>query len=174
MPKKIFIVSFLSAFFLGMFLFLPPTMAADEYGLELVSSRSGLQKFGDIPTATGRFLGGALSFVGVLFFILTIYGGVTWMTSHGNNEQAMKGLKIIVSAIVGLIIVLSAYAITRFVFGTVEGGTTSGGAPGATAGAPGASCTADTDCGPQTACVAGRCQTFCTITFGDTNPNYRC
>lgn len=97
--------------------------AADEYGLDTVAGAAELKGLGDdVPNITGRFLGAALSLVGILFFILTIYGGVLWMTSHGNSEQATKGLNTTIAAIIGLVIVLAAYAITNFVFKTVEGG----------------------------------------------------
>ena len=103
--------------------FVPVVHAADEYGLDTVAGSAELKGLGgDVPEITGRFLGAALSLVGILFFILTIYGGVLWMTSHGNSEQATNGLKTTIAAIIGLVIVLAAYTITSFVFRTVEGG----------------------------------------------------
>lgn len=108
----------------GLFLISPlPAYAQDDYGLDTVAGKAELKGLGDsVPKITGRFLGAALSLVGILFFILTIYGGVLWMTSHGNSEQATKGLQTTIAAIIGLIIVLAAYTITNFVFKTVEGG----------------------------------------------------
>ena len=100
--------------------FVPVVHAADEYGLDTVAGSAELKGLGeDVPRITGRFLGAALSLVGILFFILTIYGGVLWMTSHGNAEQSSKGLKTTIAATIGLVIVLAAYTITNFVFQTV-------------------------------------------------------
>ena len=57
----------------------------------------------------------ALSFLGVIFLILTIYGGFLWMTAAGNEEKVSKAKKILTAAIIGLIIVISAYAISTLV-----------------------------------------------------------
>ncbi len=56
-----------------------------------------------------------LSFLGVLFLILMIYGGFLWMTARGNEEQVTKSKNLIIAAIIGLIIVVTSYAISFFV-----------------------------------------------------------
>ncbi|NUM25911.1 MAG: hypothetical protein HUU49_04865 [Candidatus Buchananbacteria bacterium] len=56
-----------------------------------------------------------LSFLGVIFVVLIIYAGFMWMTSAGNEDKISKAKKIMASAIIGLAIVLAAYAITYFV-----------------------------------------------------------
>ncbi len=67
----------------------------------------------------------ALSFVGIIFLVLMIYGGFLWMTARGNEEQAGKAKKLIVAAFVGLVIVVSAYAIAYFVMAAMGGSTLS-------------------------------------------------
>ncbi|MCK4554677.1 hypothetical protein KAU19_07015 [Candidatus Parcubacteria bacterium] len=57
----------------------------------------------------------ALSFLGVIFLMLMIYGGYLWMTARGNEEQTTKAKNTITAAIIGIVIVLSAYAISYFV-----------------------------------------------------------
>jgi hypothetical protein len=47
--------------------------------------------------------------------ILIIYAGFLWMTSGGNEKHTEQAKNILTSAIIGLIIVLSAYAITAFI-----------------------------------------------------------
>lgn len=63
----------------------------------------------------GVIIGALLSFIGVLFMILIIYGGLLWMTARGNDQQVEKAKKLIIQAIIGLVIVLSAYAITSVI-----------------------------------------------------------
>lgn len=58
----------------------------------------------------------ALSLIGVIFVILTVYGGFLYMTARGNEEKTKKGLSIVVQALIGLVVVLAAYAISFFVF----------------------------------------------------------
>jgi len=56
-----------------------------------------------------------LSFLGVIFVILFIYAGFLWMTAAGNEEKIGTAKKIMISATIGLAIILAAYAITYFV-----------------------------------------------------------
>jgi len=67
----------------------------------------------------------ALGFLGVVFVILTIYGGWLYMTAGGNEEQVKKGKAYVINAIVGLIIILGAYTITWFVTRSIIGATQS-------------------------------------------------
>jgi len=60
-----------------------------------------------------------LSFVGVVFLILIIYGGITWMTASGNDKQVEKAKNIISRAAIGLTVVILAYAITSFVINRI-------------------------------------------------------
>lgn len=55
---------------------------------------------------------GILGAVALLFFV---YGGITWLTSGGNSKRIDKGKDILVGTIVGMVVVLGAYAIIAFV-----------------------------------------------------------
>jgi len=68
-----------------------------------------------LPGAIGTVVGAGLAFIGVLFFILIIYGGLLWMTARGNETQVEKAKNLIQSAVIGLVIVLAAYAITAYI-----------------------------------------------------------
>ncbi len=68
-----------------------------------------------LQTRTGQIVGFILSFVGVLFLILMIYAGLTWMTAGGNQEQVKKARSLMINATLGLIVVLGAYVITSFI-----------------------------------------------------------
>ncbi len=65
----------------------------------------------------------ALSFLGVIFLVLMIYGGYLWMTARGNEEQVTKAKNLITAAIIGLVIVISAYAISWLVISKLGGET---------------------------------------------------
>jgi hypothetical protein len=54
----------------------------------------------------------ALTFVGTILFALNIYAGYNWMTAGGNEDKIATSKKTIRNSTIGLIIVLSAYAIT--------------------------------------------------------------
>jgi hypothetical protein len=66
-----------------------------------------------ISVLIGRAVGIVLGFLGALFFGLVVYAGLKWMTARGNDTQIKDAQKIMRAAIIGLAIVLGAYAITR-------------------------------------------------------------
>lgn len=53
--------------------------------------------------------------IGSFSFLAVIFGGITLLTSHGNETQVTKGKEILKYAITGLVVTLSAYFITAFV-----------------------------------------------------------
>ena len=57
----------------------------------------------------------ALSLLGIIALIIIVAGGFMWMTSSGNEEKIDKAKKMIIAGVVGLAIILSAYAIAKFV-----------------------------------------------------------
>lgn len=61
-----------------------------------------------------------LGLLGIIAVIMILVGGFQWMTAAGNEEKVEKAKKIISAAIVGLIIILLAWAIVNFVIGTAE------------------------------------------------------
>ncbi len=91
---------------------------AEDYGLGTAASSAGLSRNGtDLAVVIGKVLGFVLGFTGTVFFILVLYAGFTWMTAGGNSETVTKAQGILKDAIIGLVIVLSAYAITKFIGG---------------------------------------------------------
>lgn len=63
-----------------------------------------------------------LGLLGILFVVLMIFSGYQWMTAGGNEETVKKAQGRIKNAIIGLIIIVMAYAITAFVFKSLPGG----------------------------------------------------
>lgn len=57
----------------------------------------------------------ALSLLGVIFLILIIYAGINWMTAGGEEEKVTKAKGTLTNAVIGLVVVLAAYAISYFV-----------------------------------------------------------
>jgi len=62
----------------------------------------------------------ALSLLGVIFLALMVYGGYLWMTARGNEQQAEKARNLITAAVIGVVIVVAAYAITWFIISKVS------------------------------------------------------
>ena len=60
-----------------------------------------------------------LIFAGIIAVIALIIGGYWYITAAGNEEQAEKGRKALLNAIIGLVIILLAYAIVNIVIKTL-------------------------------------------------------
>lgn len=75
-----------------------------------------------VATVIKAFLG----LLGVIFIFLVVIAGYKYMTANGDEGQIEDALGSIKTAIIGLIIIVSAYAITAFVFKSLsgEGGST--------------------------------------------------
>ena len=114
--KKIIIVSILA-----IALIVPTVALAQLSGaLDKLHEVGGTQgeKLGvqaDLSSTVATVIKAILAIVGSVFLVLTIYAGVLWMTAQGEDEKVKKAKDIITASVVGLVIVLSAYAITAFV-----------------------------------------------------------
>lgn len=68
-----------------------------------------------------------LGLLGIIFIVLIVMAGYKWMNAAGNEEKVQEAKDTIRRAIIGLIITVSAYAITYFVFTNLPGGGGTGG-----------------------------------------------
>ena len=79
----------------------------------------------DLTVVVGNVIKTVLSLVGIIFLVLTVYAGYLWMTARGEDEQVTKSKNIMGRAVIGLIILMAAYSITRFVVPRVLEGSVS-------------------------------------------------
>ena len=56
-----------------------------------------------------------MTFLGIIAVVVILLGGFKWMTAAGNEDKVAEAKKLIIAGIIGLIIVLCAYAIVNFV-----------------------------------------------------------
>ena len=90
-----------------------------------VSPKEGLKAAADaakldtgtksIGTILGSLFQKILGVMGLILLILFVIGGITWMTSEGNAEKLKKARGLLIHAIIGLIIILGSYALTKLV-----------------------------------------------------------
>ena len=89
----------------------------------------------DIKTGTGlgeanaqtvviNIISYVLSFLGLAFLCLLLYGGFAWLFAGGNEDKIKKAKGILRSAALGLLIVAASYGIAQFIFEAVITSTT--------------------------------------------------
>lgn len=86
----------------------------------------GTENPADLKDFIANLIRIVLGFVGIIFLLLIIWGGIQWMTSGGNEQRIESAKKRIVNATIGLTIVIMAYAIASFVVNSL--GQATGGA----------------------------------------------
>lgn len=84
-------------------------------------TNGGYVKAGDTSAAelAGTVISAFLSLLGVIFLILMLYSGYNWMIAHGEEQKVTKAKDTLRASVIGLVIVLSAYAIYVFVFDNI-------------------------------------------------------
>lgn len=114
LSKKTILASLLSIAIFA--LALSPALAQPETteGLDIVQQETGYSTQ-DLVTTVGKIVKLVLGFLGLIALILFIVGGFKWMTSGGNEESIAEAKKLMSAAVVGLFIIIIAYAATTFI-----------------------------------------------------------
>ena len=86
---------------------------------EAVSSATGGQ--GSLRALILTIVNYFLGFLGLLAVVMVIYGGVTYVSSAGNEEAVGKAKKIIMYSLIGIIIILLSFVVVRAVLGAGTG-----------------------------------------------------
>jgi len=68
-----------------------------------------------LPLIVGKALSILTIFLGIVFLGLMIYAGYLWMMARGNEQDIEKAKNIIIYAVIGLVVVLAAYAIVKLI-----------------------------------------------------------
>jgi hypothetical protein len=84
---------------------------------------------GDLATTIAQIIRVVLGFLGVVAVFIILMGGFQWMTSGGADEKVQKAKKFMIAGVVGLAIVLAAYAIASFVITSLTGALTNAETP---------------------------------------------
>ena len=87
-----------------------------------------LQGASDLNKIIGNLISAAIGFLGVLLFVYLLWGGFLWMTAGGDTSKVKDATAVIRNAIIGLVIIASAYAISTFVITQLSNATSGAGA----------------------------------------------
>lgn len=98
----------------------------------VVSAQVGTGNYGptfglgtaDLESTVVNVVQWVLGFLGLIAVIMILIGGFQWLTSGGNEEKVASAKKVISAAVIGLIVVLLAWAIVIFVVANTNTWTT--------------------------------------------------
>ena len=74
----------------------------------------------DLKSAVVRIINWVLGLLGIIFLVLMVYAGFLWMTAQGDPKQVDKAKSLLTQSVVGLVILLAAYAISTFVIESLQ------------------------------------------------------
>lgn len=88
--------------------------AKDPFGLQNTDI-NGLGK-ADLKTSISGVIELVLGFLGIIAILVVLYGGFRWLTAGGDTSKVKDAQAVLKNGIIGLVIVLCAYIIVKFVF----------------------------------------------------------
>ncbi len=95
----------------------------ESSGLNKTAGESGylnLDSSGnDLEKKIANIISVGLSLIGIIFLILMLHSGFLWMTAKGDKNAVEKAKENIKTALIGIIIIFGAYAITQLVTGLI-------------------------------------------------------
>lgn len=72
-----------------------------------------------LPELIGSIINVFLGILGIIFVIYTVYAGYLWMTASGDTTKVDKSKKMLGQAVIGIVIIVAAYAISEFVINQI-------------------------------------------------------
>jgi hypothetical protein len=124
-----------------------PTQALAQASLGIeVGANTGLGSR-DLKDTIVLIIEVLLGFLGIAAVVVILYGGYIWMTAAGNEEKVEQGKKILVNAVIGLVVILAAFAVVMYVVNVIGAATSEGPATNIN-GAPGSGAPGDRPLGP--------------------------
>ena len=77
----------------------------------------------DIRATIASIINVLMGLLGIVAIVIILVGGFQWMTAMGDEEKVKKARRLLFQGVIGLVIVLSAYAIANFVVGSILNAT---------------------------------------------------
>jgi len=101
-----------------------PGLDGNTFGTDEVADGLGDSLSDRDPRAiVGSIINVALGFLGVIAVAIILMGGFKWMTAGGNEDKVSEAKKLLGAGVIGLAIVLAAWAVSSFIIGAIYDAT---------------------------------------------------
>jgi hypothetical protein len=92
--------------------------AQADFGLN-VANNIGLPNTANDPKeAAVTIVKYLMTFLGIIATIVILWGGFQWLTAGGNEDKVAGAKKTLIAGIIGLIIIIAAFAIVQLIVNT--------------------------------------------------------
>ena len=97
---------------------------ADPFGINPVGNEvAGKLGNRDLRETAANLINVLLGLLGLIAVVIVLAGGFKWMTAGGSEDKIAEARKMIFSGVIGLAIILSAWAISLFVINQLSSAT---------------------------------------------------
>lgn len=113
MKKKLLSLGILSLIFLPLVVSAASVNFGTTYGTAIGLGTK------DIRETIASIIIVTLGILGIVVTLIIIAGGFRWMTAGGNEENVTQAKKIISAGVIGLLIIVVAYALSTWIFNVI-------------------------------------------------------
>lgn len=118
MKKTLIVVALFALVLMPTVALAQPNLGLNEFGTQTQLGTKAL------PDTIADIINVAMGLLGMIVVLLILAGGFLWMTAAGDTEKIAKAKSLIFGGVIGLAIILSAYAIAQFVVSNLLNATT--------------------------------------------------
>lgn len=93
----------------------PSPFTEAQNKLDSVAGAANVEQGQDLTVTIGNIINVVLGFLGILLLAYILFAGFLWMTAGGDDDKVATAKTMIKNAIIGLIIIVVAFAISNFV-----------------------------------------------------------
>ncbi|NTW22488.1 hypothetical protein HGA34_03005 [Candidatus Falkowbacteria bacterium] len=98
----------------------------DLWGGQQAAVNAGIGLTNNSPQViVARIINVTLGFLGIIAVVIIVAGGFKWMTSGGSEDKIGEAKKLMAAGVIGLIIILASWGISRFVISSISNATMS-------------------------------------------------
>jgi hypothetical protein len=102
----------------------PEGLSGANTALEEVGGETGAASGPTLTELIGGLINVVLGFMGIFLVIYIVWAGYIYASSAGEKEKIDKAKKMISSAVIGLVLIIAAYAIASYVISALTTATT--------------------------------------------------
>ena len=82
---------------------------------DAIAAGAGVTGSPQLEVIIGNIINIVLGFMGIILLCIILWAGFLWMTAGGDSKKTETATALIKNAIIGLIIIVAAFAISNFV-----------------------------------------------------------
>ena len=111
--KNLVVFSFIFVMSAGVAL--PAMAAGDVIGINYAGNFGLNAADDDVRQQAVEIIRYLMTFLGIIATVIILLGGFKWLTAAGNEDRIADAKKTIIAGVIGLVIILAAFAIVTFV-----------------------------------------------------------